>query len=91
MSDSYSCLSKNFVLSECKGTKKIANMGIKKFRKFRIKKEDNPSSKSLFKPQTHINKSFIFQRKKEQIVRIMGSQDFVFIYELCKHKKKIRT
>ena len=29
MSDSYSFLSKNFVLSECKGTKKIANMGMK--------------------------------------------------------------
>ena len=29
MSDSYSFLTKNFVLSECKDTKKIANMGMK--------------------------------------------------------------
>ena len=91
MSDSYSFLSKNFVLSECKGTKKIANLGIGKFRKFRIKKEHNPESKSLFPAQTHINKSFIFKRKKEQIVRIMESRHLVFICELCRRKKKIRT
>ena len=56
-----------------------------------IKRGYYPSSKSLFKPQTPINKSFIFQRKKEQIVRKMEGRHLVFICELCKRKKKIRT
>ena len=54
MSDSYSFLTKNFVLSECKGTKKIANMRMGNFIKFRIEKEYYPSSKSLIhSPNTY--------------------------------------
>jgi len=61
MSDSYSFSSKNFVLFECKGTKKNRNRGIVDFRKI----------------LNHINNSFTFQQKKEQIVRTMGNQQSV--------------